>query len=474
MSVATTEEQQSSHNNLFPLKLTSFEEYMRLDDRPNYPMSFFIEIKLSGDINPESMDASLKSALKRHPLLTAHVDTPLFGRARWLDAKDFPQISWFDGRPILPAVADRFVDLRKTSGLRIWAGINPGETRIVFQFHHAVTDGLGAIQFIGDLLAYYGQKTCGTDEAPELAPVNRQVLRDRGQLSEPGHEHQRVISHLLWWCTHLACNYPTGIKFPSNRNDQFNDPFVTRIIDSKTTRKLKKEATKKGGTPNEIYTLAMFQLLRQWNIQHSAASDHSAVRVGIPITLRTANHQEAPAANVLSYMLLTRKFHDIENADQTMEYISRTSADVLNSGDHALVTWTIGVFDKFPGLLRAVTHVPARYATAMLANVGDVKRALRNRFPMDRGRCVAGNLILEHLLGAAPTRPGTHLGLSLGHYAGKLYMNLNCDPWKCSRVDAEKMADHYVDLLEQMVSSSTYHTTDGSKLDQPASTVPQD
>lgn len=447
---------------------------MWLDDRVKYPMSFFIEVKLSGEVDRDVMETSLSSALQRHPLLTAHLKTSLMGSPRWLDAQDIAEIDWSDGSPNLPSLIDRFIDLKSHSGLRIWGNVGPETTRLVFQFHHAVTDGIGAIEFIGDLLAYYGKATCGINEAPELAPVSLETLSKRGQLWEPGHEHQKLFSHLMWWTAELGSSYPTGLQFETKQAEPVNDPFVTRILDGKQTRKLKREATRQGCTPNELYTLAMFQSLRQWALNQGDGSDRQAIRVGIPFSLRTVSHEDSPAANILSYMFLTRRSRDIKDIEQTLQYIHQTSADVLNSGDHALMIWILGKIRKVPGMMKAMTAVPTRYATAMLANVGDVKRALRNRFPLDRGRCVAGNIVLEHLLGAAPTRPGTHLGLSLGHYAGKLYMNLNCDPWYCSAMEANQLADLYVNSLQQLITPSTESPNHQAEMNAPVIVRSQD
>ncbi|RLS57696.1 MAG: hypothetical protein DWH91_03885 [Planctomycetota bacterium] len=133
-----------------------------------------------------------------------------------------------------------------------------------------------------------------------------------------------------------------------------------------------------------------------------------------------------------------------------LRYIHETSQNVLISGESGLTPWAMGGLRCIPGLLKLTSCAPIRFCTAMLANVGDIRRQFRSRFILDQGRCVAGNVVLEHLLGAAPIRPGTWLGLSLGNYAKKLYINLNCDPRRYSPADSNRLADLFVNTILEL------------------------
>ena len=71
---------------LFPLHLTSFEHYMVVDDRPRYPMTFIVQLELSGELQSASFDDAIEKALKRHPLLTAVVGPGKSGKDCWIAA----------------------------------------------------------------------------------------------------------------------------------------------------------------------------------------------------------------------------------------------------------------------------------------------------------------------------------------------------------------------------------------------------
>ena len=73
----------SESKGLFPLRLTPFEEFMFADDRTDYPMTFFIDVGLSGSLCRPSFEQALHQALQRHPLLTSRVE-PRWGESSGL------------------------------------------------------------------------------------------------------------------------------------------------------------------------------------------------------------------------------------------------------------------------------------------------------------------------------------------------------------------------------------------------------
>jgi hypothetical protein len=391
------------------------------------------------------------------------------GGVFWIDSQLLPDIQWAEGDPQLPPPRERFIDLRRTAGVRVWAGVAKDFTRVVFQFHHAATDGIGAIQFIGDLLACYGLLTCENPRlAPELSPLQHNGLIHRGQPWEPEHRPRRLLHRLAMWTWKLARVIPTDlaarqvvseapcprIKDAPPASDAAS-LFVTRILSPEQVLSIKAAADSRGCMSNDLYTLAMFHALEKWNRSCGRTTDHEAYRVGLPVTLRTPRHDDSPAANILSYMFLTHKGSELSDHQQMLRHIHETSHSVLISSDSGLVCWSMGVMKRIPGMLRLASCSPVRFCTTILANVGDVRRHFRSRFSLDKGRCVAGNIILEYLLGAAPIRPGTWLGLSLGIYAKKLFINLNCAPLRFSSEDSNRLADLFVSSLLDLVQTTS-------------------
>jgi hypothetical protein len=170
-------------SNLFPLPLITFERYMLADDRRTYPMTFFVRVEMEGAIDRQAMDAAFVDALGRHPLLTARparCGTKLY----WVPAEGAsPRLRW-ECSPTEPALpVGQPIDLKHGLGLDGYVHTHGRNASLVISFHHAVCDGIGCLRFVGDILAYYGQRTAAPDMTPTLLPINAANLRFRG-LSE--------------------------------------------------------------------------------------------------------------------------------------------------------------------------------------------------------------------------------------------------------------------------------------------------
>ena len=183
---------------LFPLPLTAFEKYMLLDDRPDYPMVFVLQILLSGDMDRSAFESSFEEALWRHPLLCALVfGSPRKGLAWRLAEERRPFLDWDrSGAPIGNAHGER-INLYSEVGLRCWVRQGDATAEVTLQFHHACCDGLGAFQFLADLLAAYGRRTACEERRPLLPRCDLASLLKRGEhaasaISTPD-DHDRSI-----------------------------------------------------------------------------------------------------------------------------------------------------------------------------------------------------------------------------------------------------------------------------------------
>lgn len=430
---------------VFPLRLTPFEQLMLADDRPAYPMTFFIEIAVSGNLKRTEFESAFQSSLNRHPLLIAVIKRSWL-RKEWVPAASHPKVRWNDGFPSQTSTSSRCsLDLKQSPGLRTWVDHEASGSRILFQFHHAATDGIGAIQFIGDLLAHYGRATT-TDQAerPSLEPVDSHRLKIRGNPWETSKKPPRLIRRWLFRLFEVLSVHPTPIRRRTaarNLSTQTSQPlFRTQFLERAEVKMLSAAAKEYGVTLNELLSLAMFKTLHAWNVKHSRKLDRDSYRIGLPASTRTPDHDDSPAANIVSYIFLTRHGHQIDDTQAMLDFIAAESRQVLNGRETGLVLLSIEAGNFIPGVMRLLCRLPVCIATTVLANVGDVKRQLRNRFPIRKGKCVAGNVTLEHLLGAAPVRPGTHVATSVGKYAGRLIVNMNCDPLLFTSTEADEFA----------------------------------
>lgn len=59
--------------NLFPLPLTAFERFMLADESSDYPMVFYLQVRLKGVVDRDVMKLAVDDAFSRHPLLCCRV-----------------------------------------------------------------------------------------------------------------------------------------------------------------------------------------------------------------------------------------------------------------------------------------------------------------------------------------------------------------------------------------------------------------
>ena len=448
---------------LFPLGLTPFEQFMLLDDRADYPMVFVIAIRVRGVLLRDEFDAALQIARDRHPLLTCFVQRCAGAGQCWVPSREHPpQLDWADDIRPLTCPAQEHIDLTREHGLRIWVRREPTQARVSFQFHHACCDGLGAVQFIGDLLAAYGQRTVANGaEAPELEAIRPDRLLARANFSARDAEEgpkpfaspwviARRLFKLLWRSpVPLAA---AGDRRPLSVPDLPFPAIVTRMLERSVVQQLKAVAARKAVALNDLYLLEMFQTIRKWNRDRRRAGDHHWLRICIPTSLRTPQHDQMSAANVMGCMFLTRRAADCDRPDQLLADIHRQTSAIVNDQQGRFLTTGLKYLLKVPGLLPWLLRWNSCFTTVILANVGEIRRQFTAQFPLRQGRCVAGNVVLESLEGAAHVRPNTRMATSLGTYAGNLYINLHCDPRSFTRQQAEELADLFTERLQQLIA----------------------
>lgn len=446
----------------FPLPLSPFEHYMLADDRDDYPMVIVLIIELEGKLDRAAFEEAVHQAIVRHPLLACRVQhVPGKGKC-WVPATSNTfELDWIDCGESLPDVQQQRMDLTRQTGLRVQVNAKPDRSRVDFHFHHASADGLGGLQFLGDVLACYGRLTASPDaELPELAPVNidRLSLRTNYCTEETDSEPKstccpwrlgkKLLKLLRRGPTPLAVSQAPRLVETESRKGPV---MVFRVIERSTVQKLKVVAAQKGVGINDLYLLAMFQVMAEWNRDHKKLNGNHWLRIGMPTSLRTPLHDGMPAANLVSYMFLTRRAGDCLVPEKLLSDIHRQTTAIVNDRQGRYFVNGLRHVLRIPGLLHGLLRLNGCFASAIVSNVGDSRRQFTAQFPLKQGRCVAGNVVLAGLKGTAPVRPNTRISMTTGLYAGSLNINFNCDSKSFTKQQTEDFADRFVKCLREFI-----------------------
>ena len=435
--------------------MAAFERYMLADDRPDYPMAFVFALQLAGKIDRAALEQSLRDALGRHPLLHALIDRTIPRRPCWISAGDRPPaLDWnVEGVP-LECPSSVAIDLTSRPGLRVWVRQGGHGAELSLQFHHACCDGLGALRFIGDVLAAYGIRTAGGHDKPLPRPVDVGRLVTRGNLG-------RVDESMLERALALLGALPHTLKFVGCRPFPLSGPDDLPPVETKTpslppierhvfseaqTRRLRDVAARRGTTLNDLLMRDMFLAINGWN-SLSHGRQRGWLRVSMPTNLRGPGDEQLPASNYVSLTFLTRRPWECDNPRRLLAGIQRETASIKRIRRGLCFIRVIEAAQAIRGEMPRLFVGRRCRATVVLSNLGHIERTLAATFPHNAGRIVAGNLTLEGIAVVPPIRPNTSAAFTANCYAGRLTIGALFDRKIFTRDQAQTFLNNYTDRL---------------------------
>jgi hypothetical protein len=387
-------------------------------------------------------------------LLASHV-LPAKGNVPcWVPANgSLPTVDWGSDGLAVSCPKGEGIDLEREVGLRIWIRQGHERVRLITQFHHACCDGVGAYQFLGDLLAVYAAHVAPEQPHPALQPIDLYRLRTRAHgCMEIATSHQfgrqawSSLTHayqmIVRGCTPLC---PPKAS-PNGRVPQF--PGIHSFtFDRDQHRRLRQAADQLDVTLNDLLLHELFYTMRDWNTGGQSGMTRKRFRIMMPVSLRERADCQTPASNIIGYKFVTRRAAQLRDPRRLVKGIAEETARIRQDQSAKRFVDTIAAAATVPGLLPSLMSLPRTLATAVFSNLGDPTRRFTARFPRNQGRIVCGNLTLEEVTGIPPLRPRTRATFLVLSYDLKLTINLRCDPHQFSSSDTEQLLSLYTERL---------------------------
>ncbi|MCA9216603.1 MAG: hypothetical protein KDB27_26215 [Planctomycetales bacterium] len=440
---------------VFPLHLTPFESYMLLDDQPGHPMTFIVQLTFDGQFNRDAFLKSVPPAIERHPLLNAIVQPKKQNRDCWVNAKQEVRIDIAGIDAPLEFANGEFIDLRKEIGLRIWVRNDAGGGAMTFQFHHAVCDGIGSYQFIGDLLWFYAQQTDATD-LPELPEIDVTELRNRLRANYKQEHFQLTEDEFQGEWKNSAKMVFTQVNRlrPSEfAPDSVSAPFpgIESVhFDKAWYRKFRKAAQALSMTSNDLLLEKMFVALGKWN-RTNGGTGFGRLCVMVPLDLRESMGGKMPAANIVTYAFIRAKQRLVKKTDEFRHWLREEMTFVKQTRFTSRFTNLIVGTVRHPKLTRYALRSPKCLATATLSNTGDPTRRFHVEFPKVNGNLRCGNLEITDVGGVPPMRQFTRATTSIFTYGRGLRICMRCDPHLFRAQDTGAVLETYANELRSVV-----------------------
>jgi Condensation domain len=452
----------------FPLPLVPFEQYMLAENVSAYPRAFVLEVRLSGKLERSTLETSWQAALNRHPLLRARL-AKIKRQWQWIDfPDDAPRIDWAEPDAPLEFAGAELIDLEREPGVRLWVRADEEAARLVFQFHHSCCDGVGGLQFIGDLLAIYANQQVPVDAAHALPLLDNELLAERGSfgLKTPKlKELIRDVRYIISDAFRLVARRSIPVSLPrttpaaDDRNSAAPPkkalaPFPgleSYTYGSEELRPLRQAARQTGASLNDLLMCCFFQALIEWNVQ-SGETPLGWLRLNVPTNLRRREDERMPAANVMSFTFVDRHTRECPNTRALLESIRLETEAIRHWRLGLCFIAQVGLLGAIPGGLQMFLRDGQCLATAVLTNVGDPSRRFNVRLPRLRDKLLVGNLVLENIAGSPPLRSLTRAGVGVTTYGGKLTLTLVCDRHFFTQQQTRQLLDLYVARIDRVVA----------------------
>lgn len=450
-----------SFEGLFPLPLTSIEQFHLLDHQPEFPNNLLVALRFEGHFEFELFNQSLKHAARMHPLLGCVVQDRS-GRSFWVRGPDVDLLvdatdseNWF--QPI---------DLSIHPGIRCYLTSNEtgkdDVTRPIvwFQFHHAACDGAGVIQFLTKAFHAYDNLVAKRDIDAGFRVPNHQQLARRGIL---GLTKWRYLKHLwklpvgLFGATKFIFRKHRGLVDKPDSTDISascpNPPtMIGHWISRDTLRQLRALASQGKVTLNTLMLTELFRATHDWNMKQSRGSQSEWIRMVVPMNIRSVSDRWLPATNRSTVVQIDRRPAQFENYQGLLAGIDTEINVIRNWHLDKIFLIAIRCMSIFPKWLRAAARNQKCRGAAVWTNMGEPSR--RAKFLSKDGLTQTGNLRLVEMDVAGPVRQLTPVNICVMQYHNKMRLTMRIDTRQLSLGDAQQLMDCYVERLNSIVQET--------------------
>ncbi len=447
-----------------PLPLTPFEWYM-FEGGQESSMTFNIRLSFSGMVEQDEFVTAVAEAIRRHPLLRAHVTGTNRKTLAWVPADDpLPSLKYSPLSEPVTYQHGEEIDLRKETGLRIWVRCDEQRTETHFQFHHACCDGIGAYRVLEDILCAYDIVVYGDASEAALRPLEPERLANRTQLNldrpQKTHRQKRDLFHPFRAVSQFFTKLPEGLR--SGRvqrltpgNDETVSNFATHTFTAAETRALRKTTSRLNCSSNDLLMRDLFLAIDAWNHGQDAPNRTDMFRVMLPVTQRTPEEDELfPACNRVSMVKIDRDAASLDDPQNLLAGIHAEVREIRALRRDLTFHRVAAVVSHCLPLQWLMRRRSQRgYATTVLSQTGNV--FARAKLSRSRGTVYTGGMALEAVDGAPPVNPFTPVSFATIWYAKKLTLTMSFARSRFTQEQADALLATYVRTIQSSLAEET-------------------
>ena len=437
---------------MFPLPLSEFEHYMYADDRASSPMTAFMRYRFTGRFDRADFEQAFAAALVCHPLLRARIVGRPEQRSSclsWVESEVAPELNWVAEGEQPRFREQMFIDLQRAPGTRLWVRELGRQSELITQLHHACADGLGSLHFVETLLLAYHARRSGNNPLAAAA-VRADQLKSRGMRRLRTREQVGRIYKGVIRIARYFRSSPEPMAAPVRPADEIRafPPILTAWLQSHETQAVRSAAHELGATANSFLLCELLLTLDDWNRRRGGRS--RPLRIVVPVNLRE-HAGLMPACNSVSMSFVDRSPAQLADPRELLRNVVAELDETKNLRRGMVLLPIVRLLGMIPGGLKSQLRSDRCLGTTVFSNLG---------IPFDRsplmgsdGRLTAGEVTLESVEAAPPTRPLTHTTFVVHCYAGRLGVTLRYDPEVLREEDAESLLDDYFRRLRESIDT---------------------
>jgi hypothetical protein len=425
---------------VFPLPLNAIEHYMLADDSAEYPRLFRLVIRLRTNLEESRIAAAFDAAIGRHPLLAARVECEGERPRRWIEREGGSfAIRWareVREPGLVREEAVEPIDLRDEPALRVRVDRAFDGDVLTLEFHHAAVDGLGALQFVEDVLLYYVCAPAVVES--KLRELEETRLATRNAFGLTGWRRPlRWLYGSLGWLGALEYLLHRPVPLGFAREEEEGTPrksgFLWRPLSDSETRWLRSATRHDDVTLNDRLLRDVFLAMQEWFELHAPEDRKRHKRIMVPMNLRADVDDTLPACNVVAMINVDRKPHHWRSPLRMLRVLHWELSIVKRLRLGVIFVQILAMLQKLFGLERFLSRKRCQ-ATCVVSNLGVVLPEFTNEL-------VSGVEFYP------PIRPLTTVAIGAATCRDRLNLSLHYDAAALTTEEAAWLLDRVCALL---------------------------
>ncbi len=436
-----------------PLRMVPFEQLMLHLDRPNYPNVLAVRLHFRGEIQRALAIRAFEQTRARHPLADAVLDPE---QTRFISAESPLQLEWCEPFAGWPTLWQRIVRSRP----QVLIESDNTLTRLTIAAPHALTDGLGGLQFAQDWMTLYHQLVQGEPTA-KLTPLNPDRLADRGNLRWARWRFLRKLplqavalfgaSKFLW--RKPAPLVPVGEPAADVGPLPPDFPQLLHVrIPAALVQQLRAIGRRQRAGQHELLLAWLFAAIARWRERRGGQKSRDWIRLLVPLTTRKRSDQDLPSCNQVTIVQIDRTASQCGQLESLAPGIAHELGVIRRWELDRTMLFALQLAAGVPGQIRRMARSIQRRATCIATYMG--RGFLRIALPEIGGGYQVGDLQLHDLEILSPLLPGTPASFAFLEFRGEVIVSLHADGRVLPLADAQALLVELQSVLGSLADFS--------------------